>query len=62
MKDQSGFNISYINEGRKYDAGLLEVGHEVVPNMYIPPGLSEFSITGTCDPFCTSNPVSRNAL
>ena len=29
--------------------------------MYVPPGLSRFIITGTCDPFCTADSVSRNA-
>ena len=52
--DRSGFNISYLENGRKYDAAILEVGHSVTSNMIVPPGLSEFTITGTCDPFCTN--------
>ena len=54
-KDRSGFNITYLNEGRMLDAGLLAVGHRVTSEMIVPPGVGNFTVTGTCDPSCTTS-------
>ena len=47
-------NITYLSTGRKHNAGALSVGHNVTPLMIVPPGVSKFSIYGTCDSSCTS--------
>ena len=54
-KDRSGFNITYLDEGRMLDAGLLAVGHRVTSEMIVPPRVGNFTVTGTCDPSCTTS-------
>ena len=42
--DYSGINLRYLENQRKYDAGVLMVGHDVTPAMIVPPGTSSFSV------------------
>ena len=54
VRDRSGFNLTYLSTGRKYDAGVLEVGHDVTDDMVVPGRAVSFSIFGECHPSCTS--------
>ena len=53
--DYSGFELRYLDEQRKYDAGVLMVGHSVTPAMIVPPGSKEFSVFGVCNESCTAS-------
>ncbi len=53
VRDRSGFNLTYLSTGRKYDAGVLEVGHDVTDDMVVPGRAVSFSIFGECHPSCT---------
>ena len=54
VRDRSGFNLTYISTGRKYDAGVLEVGHTVLPTMVVPGRAVSYSVFGVCNSSCTS--------
>ena len=54
VRDRSGFNLTYLSTGRKYDAGVLEVGHTVSPTMIVPGRAVSYSIFGVCNSSCTS--------
>ncbi len=55
VRDRSGFNLTYLSTGRKYDAGVLQVGHTVLPPSMIVPGRAvSYSIFGVCNSSCTS--------
>ena len=54
VRDRSGFNLTYLSTGRKYDAGVLEVGHTVLPTMVVPGRAVSYSIFGECSSSCTS--------
>ena len=53
VRDRSGFNLTYLSTGRKYDAGVLELGHDVTDDMVVPGRAVSFSIFGECHPSCT---------
>ena len=55
--DYSGFELRYLDQQRKFDSGILMLGHRVTHEMIIPPGLSNFSTFGECSANCTT-PVS----
>ena len=54
VRDRSGFNLTYLSTGRKHDAGVLEVGHTVLPTMIVPGRAVSYSIFGVCNSSCTS--------
>ena len=54
MKDYSGLRLYYTPKLRKYDGGVLRVGHDVVPSHMIPPG-RPWTITGHCTSGCTES-------
>ncbi len=39
---------------RKYDAGMMTMGHTVVASLMIPPKTKDFQIVGHCSEHCTS--------
>ena len=43
----------YVNTPREHDAGVLYLGHSVVPIMIIPPGTNNYTISGICGAQCT---------
>ena len=51
--DSSGMRFFYVNTPREHDAGVLYVGHSVVPIMIIPPGADNYTISGICGAQCT---------
>lgn len=44
--------FTYLNERRKYNAGMLAVGQRVSHSMTIPPGASNFTISAFCPSDC----------
>ena len=54
VRDRSGFNLTYLSTGRRYDAGVLEVGHSVTPAMIVPGRAVSYSVFGDCNTNCTS--------
>ncbi|KAG0721914.1 MOXD1 1 [Chionoecetes opilio] len=51
--DSSGLRIFYTEKLREHDAGLLMVGHGVVPQHIVPPKQQRFISAGFCDSSCT---------
>ena len=47
----------YSNTPRKYDAGVMFLGHDVTffTSMVIPPGASNYTIGSVCIANCTKN-------
>jgi dopamine beta-monooxygenase len=62
VKDFSGINIVYLDHPRKYDAGIMAIGHRITPFQLIPPGQDNFSVYGICDPSCTSKHIPRDGI
>ena len=54
MTDSSGFEITYLDNPRRYNAGTLSIGHRVFYTELIPPGQDNFDVYGFCEPSCTS--------
>ncbi|XP_070811803.1 dopamine beta-hydroxylase [Pituophis catenifer annectens] len=52
-RDSSGIRLHYTASLRQYDAGIMELGLVYTPVMAIPPGESQFSLTGYCSDKCT---------
>lgn len=52
--DSSGVTFTYINERREHNAGVLLVGHTVGLNQIVPPGLSNYTVSGVCPMSCTN--------
>ena len=53
VMDNSGFEFTYLDTPRCFDAGVMSVGHQVLPTMVIPPQLENFDVFGVCDSSCT---------
>ena len=53
VTDDSGLEILLTPQLRKYDSGLLTIGHEVSSLHLIPPGLEHFTSVGHCPDLCT---------
>jgi hypothetical protein len=53
ITDASGLEILLTPQLRKYDSGLLTIGHEVSSLHLIPPGLEHFTSVGHCPDLCT---------
>ena len=51
--DSSGIRFFYVSTPREHDAGVLFMGHSVVPIMIIPPGADNYTISGICGAQCT---------
>ena len=51
--DSSGLEVSLTPHLRKYDSGLLTVGHDVTSFHIIPPGEERFTTVGHCPEICT---------
>ena len=54
VMDYSGMQLRYVDEQRTFDAGVLEVGHQVTEDMVVPPRSTSFSIFGVCNETCTA--------
>ena len=54
VNDSSGFELTYVDTPRRYDAGTLSIGHFVTRTELIPPGQDNFDVYGFCEPSCTS--------
>ena len=52
--DSSGLEILLTPNLRKYDSGLMTVGHDVSSLHLIPPGLEHYTTVGHCPDLCTS--------
>ena len=50
--DSSGLEILLTPHLRKYDSGLLTVGHDVTSFHIIPPGEERFTTVGHCPEIC----------
>ena len=51
--DSSGMEIHLTSKLRKYDSGMLTVGHDVSSLHLIPPGLDHFTTVAHCPDMCT---------
>jgi dopamine beta-monooxygenase len=51
--DSSGLEVLLTPNLRKYDSGLLTVGHDVTTAQLIPPGEERFTTVGHCPEVCT---------
>ena len=51
--DNSGLRFYYTRTPRQYDAGILEIGHDVTPFMVIPPGVERYTVLGFCAMECS---------
>ena len=51
--DNSGMRFYYINTARQYNAGIMEIGHDVIPEMIIPPKAANYTVLGLCPMGCT---------
>ena len=51
--DNSGFEFTYQDCPRSFDAGVISVGHRVTPFMVIPPNQDNFNVFGVCNSDCT---------
>jgi hypothetical protein len=54
IMDSSGIEFIYENAPRRYDAGILLMGHQVNPLMIVPPRATDYGVTGVCSSECTS--------
>ena len=54
VRDVSGFELTYVDIPRKYDAGVMTIGHTVNFMQIVPPHQDNFDIYGVCDSSCTS--------
>ena len=52
--DSSGLEVLLTPKLRKYDSGLMTIGHDVSSLHLIPPGLEHYTSVGHCPDFCTS--------
>ena len=50
--DNSGTRFYYSNTARKYNAGIMQIGHQVVLDMMIPPQVSNYTVVGLCPTEC----------
>lgn len=55
--DNSGLRFYYSTTPRQYNAGLLEIGHNIHPTMIIPPGAEQYTILGFCYTACTDQVI-----
>ena len=53
VMDNSGFEFTYLDTPRSFDAGVISVGHQVTPTMVVPPDRDNFNISGVCSTDCT---------
>ena len=54
VSDFSGFELTYLDIPRKYDAGVMTIGYQVDLLQIIPPHQDNFNIYGVCNSSCTS--------
>ena len=56
MKDISGFELTYLDIPRKYDAGVMSIGYRIdfSQKLIVPPHQDNFDIYGICDSSCTN--------
>ncbi|XP_004593508.2 dopamine beta-hydroxylase [Ochotona princeps] len=52
-RDSSGIRLYYTATLRRFDAGIMELGLVYTPVMAIPPGETDFVLTGYCTDKCT---------
>lgn len=52
-RDSSGIRLYYTATLRRFDAGIMELGLVYTPVMAIPPGETDFMLTGYCTDKCT---------
>ena len=55
LSDSSGIEFTYTSTPRRYNAGILYLGHTLYHNMVIPPGAVNFTVLGLCSGTCTKN-------
>ena len=55
--DSSGMRFFYTSTRRQHDAGMVGLGHYVTPDMLIPPGAINYTISGLCTSTCTKKVV-----
>ena len=54
IMDSSGVQFIYENAPRRFDAGILVMGHQIHRLMIIPPLATNYGVTGVCSSECTS--------
>ena len=59
MIDNSGMRFYYTTEPPEQLTGKLSLGQVVVPNMYVPPGVRNYTVTGICTADCTQVSASQ---
>ncbi len=47
---------------RRYDAGMMTVGHTVIASLLIPPKTKDFKIVGHCTADCTKKGVPADGF
>ena len=66
IRDSSGIQFIYENAPRRYNAGILLMGHQVNQLMIIPPRAINYGVTGVCSSECTTrvssydNPILKS--
>ncbi|XP_048874512.1 dopamine beta-hydroxylase isoform X1 [Brienomyrus brachyistius] len=61
-QDWSGIRLYYTPTLRKYDAGIMELGLVYTPVMAIPPGMTDFQLTGYCTAKCTQTALPPRGI
>ncbi|CAL4133676.1 unnamed protein product, partial [Meganyctiphanes norvegica] len=59
--DSSGIRVYHTDNLREHDAGLLTLGHNVLPQHIIPPG-QEFTTVGHCSAECTQTMLPETGI
>ena len=57
VMDSSGVELTYLDNPRMHDAGILSVGHQVTFHQLMPPHLSHFDVYGVCNPSCNAQVI-----
>ena len=52
LVDNSGLRMVYTKNLRRFDSGILEIGHATLTTLMVPPNAESFTITGECDASC----------
>ncbi|CAH1109286.1 unnamed protein product [Psylliodes chrysocephalus] len=60
--DSSGFRLHVSSKLKEMDAGIIELGLEYSDKMAIPPGQSQFSLSGYCTSTCTAMSLPPNGI
>lgn len=60
--DNSGVRFKYVDQLRKHDGGMTELGVHYTDKMAIPPGQLAFQMTGYCTAECTKAALPEDGI